>query len=384
MKHENGFYNIWQGQRPGDSYTRGRNRMNEDPYKRLAKRLDALPNGYPPTDDGSELKLLAKLFSAEEAALAAELRLNLETSKEIAYRVGIDPRDLGKQLKDMARRGLIAWGRTEGGPGYGLLPFVVGIYEMQAGRLDEELAQLFEAYYQKAFTRALNLQPQVHRVIPVGESIQPGLEIRPFESAGSIVQDAKSWGVVDCICRTQKALIGDPCDHPVDVCMVMGQTANAFDHNPGIKGLTLTEAMATLERAAEAGLVHSVSNNQQGLWYICNCCTCSCGILRGMSEMGIANVVARSAFVNQVDEELCVACGDCVEKCQFNALSLNGTVHINELSCVGCGVCVLACPDEALTLIRRPEEEVLLPPVTESDWRVNRAAARGLDLSEIM
>jgi electron transport complex protein RnfB len=56
--------------------------------------------------------------------------------------------------------------------------------------------------------------------------------------------------------------------------------------------------MGTLRRAAEAGLVHSVSNSVEGTYYICNCCTCSCGILRGMAELGIANVVASSAFVN--------------------------------------------------------------------------------------
>lgn len=47
-------------------------------YKRLAERLDCLPNGFPPTDDGTELKLLARLFTPEEAELASQLRLILE------------------------------------------------------------------------------------------------------------------------------------------------------------------------------------------------------------------------------------------------------------------------------------------------------------------
>ena len=33
--------------------------MKDDPFKRLAERLDALPNGFPPTDDGVEFRLLA-------------------------------------------------------------------------------------------------------------------------------------------------------------------------------------------------------------------------------------------------------------------------------------------------------------------------------------
>ncbi len=52
-----------------------------DPYLQLAKRLDELPNGFPSTEDGVELRLLEKLFSPEEASLAAGLHLGLENSQ---------------------------------------------------------------------------------------------------------------------------------------------------------------------------------------------------------------------------------------------------------------------------------------------------------------
>ncbi len=358
--------------------------MDNQVYRRLAERLDALPNGFPSTEDGAELRLLAKIFTPEEAALAAQLRLTKETAAEIAERCEVDADLLADQLKSMARRGLIDAGRVEGGLGFGLLPFVVGIYELQIDRLDAEMAQLFEEYYQRAFGRFLAVQPEVHRVIPVGESIRGDMEIRPFESAAGLVDEAQAWGVLDCICHTQKALIGDPCQHPVDVCMALSRKPGAFDKSAVVKALSREEALATLRRAAEAGLVHSVSNNQQGVTYICNCCTCSCGILRGMADLGLANVVARSPFINQVDESLCLACGDCLDYCQFEALTMDTVAEVNRLRCVGCGVCVLACPEDALSLVRRPEEEVLPPPITIFDWGMQRAAARGLDLSEVL
>ncbi|MFZ5918477.1 MAG: ATP-binding protein [Chloroflexota bacterium] len=358
--------------------------MNQDAYRRLAMRLDALPQGFPATESGVELRLLARLFTPQEADLAAQLRLTLETSAQIAARIGGDARALRTQLKEMARRGLIAAGRAEGGLGYGLLPFVVGIYEMQAGAIDVELAQLFEDYYRQVFGQALALEPPVHRVVPIGESIRVDMEIRPYESASGLVNEARAWGVVDCICRKQKALVGEACDHPLDVCMVLGEVEGAFDASPTIRTLSRDEAMATLRRAADAGLVHSVSNNQRGLWYICNCCTCCCGILRGMVDLGMANVVARSAFVNTVDEALCVACGLCVESCSFEALTLDEVLRVNEMRCVGCGVCVPVCPEGALVLVRRPESEVLPVPLTERDWQAERAAARGLDLREVL
>jgi electron transport complex protein RnfB len=358
--------------------------VDDHAYERLAERLDALPNGFPPTEDGIELRLLARLFTPEEAALAAQLRLTPETVAEIGERLGVEPTGLRKLLKDMARKGLIAAKRTERGMAYAIMPFVVGIYEMQVDSLDAGLAAMFEEYYHRAFGQVLAVRPQVHRVVPVGESLQAGIEVQPFESAAAIVDDARAWGVLDCICRKQKALIGDPCDHPVDVCMAFSETAGAFDHNPVIRALTREEAMATLRRAAEAGLVHSVSNTQRGVGYICNCCTCSCGVLRGIADLGIANVVARSSFVNQVSEDLCVGCGACVEACSFGALMVDDVARVDEVRCVGCGVCTLACPEGALSLVRRPEGEVLPPPVAESDWREARARERGLDLAKVL
>ena len=360
--------------------------MNQQPYKDLAVRLDALPNGFPPTDDGVELRLLATLFTEEEAGLAARLKFPLETADQIAKRTGKDRQQVRRLLKGMARRVLIRVGRVEDGLGYGLLPFVVGIYEGLMGQISEEQAQLFEEYYLLAFGKMLAVPPQVHRVIPVNETVQVDMEIHPYESATDIVNGAQAWGVIDCICRNQKAQIGDGCDHPVDVCLLLNKRPNVFDDHPSIKPLSQAEALKTLQRAADAGLVHSVSNNQHGLHYICNCCTCSCGILRGMADLGIANVVARSAFVNIVDETLCIGCEDCLATCQFDALALTDAfvMEVRSHRCVGCGVCVPSCNEKALSLMRRPEEEIKAPPPTILDWGMERAQARDLDLMTLL
>jgi Na+-translocating ferredoxin:NAD+ oxidoreductase subunit B len=352
--------------------------MDTNPYVLLAKKLDALPNGFPQTSDGAEIKLLAKLFTPEEAALTASLQPDLETIGSISARTGVSPEELRSNLKGLSRRGLINAGKTNDGLGYGLMPFVVGIYEMQVGTIDQELAQLFENYYRQAFGEMLKVKPQFHRVIPVNETVHNNMEIHPFESASDLVNTAHSWGVMDCICRKQKALIGEPCGHPVDVCMIMEERPNAFDHSPVIRVIDRIEALSTLRRAAEAGLVHSVSNNQHGVHYICNCCTCSCGILRGMSNLGIANVVARSAFINQVDQALCSGCEECVKLCQFGALSVDDVALVDGVRCVGCGVCVLGCSTGALSLVRRPEEETQAIPETLVEWGAQRAASRGL------
>ena len=346
----------------------------DSPYRRLAAALDSLPNRFPPAPDGSDLRLLAGLFTPEQAGLAAGLLPELETPSQICERLARDPYETAAMLKEMSQKGLIASGKTpQGRLGFGLLPFVVGIYENQNERIDRELAQLFEDYFLHAFGRVLDLTPKVHRVIPVGESIPNTMEVQPFESVSGLIDQAKSWGVSDCICRKQKALIGQACQHPVDVCMILSSKPDAFAGSTTTRSLTRQEAYQTLQRAARAGLVHCVSNNQSEIYYICNCCTCSCGVLRGMVDLGIANVVARSPFVNRVDEELCTGCGECLSACQFNALTVDGTARVQENRCAGCGVCIQFCQQGALRLERRPGESA--PPVNEADWRSARRSA---------
>ena len=44
-------------------------------YEKLADELNRIPNGFPRTESGTELKLLAKLFSVEDADLASTLSM---------------------------------------------------------------------------------------------------------------------------------------------------------------------------------------------------------------------------------------------------------------------------------------------------------------------
>lgn len=355
-------------------------------YRQLAERLDALPNGFPSTPDRLELALLARLFTPEEAALAAQLRLTPETPAAIAARLAGDAHLLRDMLKDLAKRGLIEVERTDDGLGYALMPFVVGFYEMQNTRLDAELAQLVEAYFKQAFPPTLAVEPQFHRVIPIGETIPLNIDIQPFETAIGIINQAKAWGVVECICRKQKALIGEACGHPLEVCMVFSSVPGAFDHAETVRALTREESLATLRMAADAGLVHTVGNRQDHTAYICNCCTCSCGILRGIAELGMANVVARAAFESVVDSALCTGCETCTVWCQFDALALDdaGIMAVDRRRCVGCGQCVLHCEQGALRLVRRPENEIKPVPSTLREWQVQRAEARGHDLADVL
>lgn len=359
--------------------------MSEDVYRQLAQRLDAIPNGFPATESGVELRLLAKIFTPEEAALAAVMRLTREPAAVIAARAGVDPDTAYRTLKGMVRKGLIRAKRGKGQLTFGLMPFVVGLYEEQLPRMDGELAALFEQYYQETRAGILRDAPPLHRVIPVGEAIPFDLEIFPYQRASELLEGAKAWGVRDCICRVQQRLVGKGCDRPVENCLVFAPVEGAFDHSDVTRPITKEEALRILREAEEAGLVHSTGNYRDGHFYICNCCTCCCGVLRGVAEFGIPTAIARSDFHAVVEAEECIGCGDCVERCQFGALSVPEDLCVVEVArCVGCGLCTTACSTGALRLERRPEGEVPPPPANIKEWMIQRAQERRISIFDIL
>jgi ferredoxin len=221
-------------------------------------------------------------------------------------------------------------------------------------------------------------------VIPVEQNIPTDIEVMPYEVASKLLGEAQSWGVLDCICRKQRKLIGEACEHPIDVCMIFSRRPNTFDDSTYIKALTKDEALEVLRRAEEAGLVHTVGNQQHGVYYVCNCCACSCALLRGVTEHGLMSAIEPSAFQAAVDEDLCTGCELCLDRCQFGALSVvDNLCQVDEKRCFGCGLCVTACQDEALSLKPRPEERMPTPPKAMPDWLMERAGGREMDISRL-
>ena len=49
--------------------------MSTDSYSELAKHLDKLPGGFPPSETGADIRLLKRLFSPEQAELAVHLTI---------------------------------------------------------------------------------------------------------------------------------------------------------------------------------------------------------------------------------------------------------------------------------------------------------------------
>ena len=347
-----------------------------DVYRRLAQRLDETPNGFPATASGAELRLLAKVFTPLEASVAAELTQTPCSAAEVAERLGKDPSGLRAILKAMARKGLIGVRRGEGTLGYHIIPWAIGIYENQLPRIDAELAELTEAYFREAGGVGYG-DPPIHRVLPVGEAIDFTLGIHAPGEARALVESAASWGVRDCICRVQQKLVGKGCERPVENCLVFAPVPDAFSHSAVDRAIDKQEALRILDQAEDAGLVHTTGNWRDGHNYICNCCTCCCGVLRGLTEFHSPTAVANSGYRATIAEEDCVGCGTCLDRCQFGALSMPSDIaQVDAGRCVGCGLCARTCPTGAITLVPLAKGERPMVPEDAAAWGEARYGRR--------
>ena len=62
-----------------------------------------------------------------------------------------------------------------------------------------------------------------------------------------------------------------------------------------------------------------------------------------------------NVLIPEVNDELCTACGQCAEVCEFHAIvTLGGKTLVFPELCHGCGSCTLVCPEEAITEIPKP------------------------------
>ncbi|MCD6263468.1 4Fe-4S binding protein [Candidatus Bathyarchaeota archaeon] len=73
---------------------------------------------------------------------------------------------------------------------------------------------------------------------------------------------------------------------------------------------------------------------------------------------GKVTIEPNKAFLKE--PELCDGCGECVNICPAEAISVEGgKAKINEIVCNGCGVCIPTCPTDALDLQGLTEEQLL-------------------------
>ncbi len=356
--------------------------MSEDIYRKLAGVLNSLPNDFPPSESGAELKLLRKIFTPAEAELFCDLRLTGETAEDISARTGRAVEGLGDMLGTMYAKGQIVRDREGAALRYRMVPWILGIYEYQLPNLDREFAELHLEYMRTLGIHLFTKTPQIMQVLPIEKEIPNMQEALPYQQVSALIERSRSFAVNHCICKTQNGLMGRGCAKPREVCLAIAEEENYYnDHPMKPRLITKEEAYEILRTAEEAGLVHMTQNTQKGHWFICNCCGCCCGQLIA-ARKGVPGAV-NSSYTARIDALKCTQCDTCFDRrCQIKAISKeDGYNAVNEAKCIGCGLCVSACPSKAAGLYRKDTAAITPPPADEMDWYEKRAKLRGIDYS---
>lgn len=280
-----------------------------------------------------EYRIFEPLVTDEmaEVALCLEIR-KFKSVKEVAAKCGKPADEVEKMLYQMAVDGVIKLETIDGIDKYCLELFVPGCMEyMVDNKANLEkypvLGECFEEYTRKLGALMAGNIPVglgVMRVIPVQSAIDGDTRKASYEEIEYLLNKHDVFAVTDCACRASMRVIGQGCGHRVeDICLRLGSAAEYYIRTGKGKQVTREQAREICLQAEKEGLMHQIPNlsGPGEALAICNCCGCSCFGLRNANLYRNPDW-SRSNYVSKVDTEKCVACGECVENCPSNALTL--------------------------------------------------------------
>jgi len=325
-----------------------------DVYTELMSRLK-----YPASE--RLRRILQKLVTPEEGKLLLQLPAQ---PAELAQKSGMDEEAAQRKLQEFMERGLVI--RTSNG----IFCFAHDMTQLHDANLssadkwiDTELLDLWRDFRDNEWAQTMagglgDSYVQFIKVLPAWKAMErsPDLgELLPEEDIRELIRGADAVAVVPCTCR--RSIRG--CDLPVNVCLQFNRGAEYAISRGASRRISAEEAIAIAGEAEEAGLIHTwASGIQRRLTAICNCCRECCDIFAiGIKVGNVEQVLKKSRFRAEVDQELCTGCQDCVERCFFEAIEMKQAppskklkATIDKEKCFGCGLCAIVCEPEALTM----------------------------------
>ncbi len=189
------------------------------------------------------------------------------------------------------------------------------------------------------------------KVIPVSESLSGQQWVLPTEQVKEILGNAESVAVQNCACRSHY----NRCDKPLEVCFLLNSVGDKFVSSGKARYVSSAEISEILKKANENGLVHlALYMPDHEIFALCSCCSCCCHELQIVRLTERKELMVRSEYIAVTDFEICVHCGECVDRCFFKARIYDGKeMGYNPQACLGCGLCVEICPADATTMVLR-------------------------------
>jgi Fe-S-cluster-containing hydrogenase component 2/predicted transcriptional regulator len=325
-------------------------------YQQLAKALGA---------EGSQnIAGIFEVLADEKEAKVLMAASPPATIQELSEKTGIEEAEIERMINPLFLKGLLYQSKKPDAIRYYRVRRIGQMHDATAvmDNPPQKMLDLWKDYmtqewydYRMKAKEASGGSP-ASRVIPVNVSIDHQNEIIAFDDVAKLMEKTDSMAVTRCSCR----VIDGACGKEVWNCMQFGKAANyAIERGTG-RRIDMKEAINILKKAEEEGLVHVVGNVRSLGHIICNCCK-DCCMNWPLDHLGEKKVLVNpSRFLAAVDAELCSSCETCLDRCPFDAISMEGeddTALVDEEKCMGCGVCLVTCPEGALSLKETRSEE---------------------------
>ena len=285
------------------------------------------------TYNDPEYKILEPIVDDDMCEVMMHMRLEANrTAEEIARRAKKDLNFTLEQLHKLRTAGVIRTRMVDGKECWYYPIWVPGIMEGVLSNREQcdkypVLGECFEAYTRVRVSMLapfMDVGMNLMRVIPVQSAIENNTRKASYDEVAKIIEDAWAVSVGPCSCRRARRLMGEGCGHlEEDMCMYVNDNAINYSETGSHRLISKEEAFEILKRAEDNGLVHelNVTPGYDDTTAICNCCGCSCFALRIATYFRAPDAI-RTNYIARVDKEKCVACGQCVENCQLNAVRL--------------------------------------------------------------
>ena len=280
-----------------------------------------------------EYRILDPIVDDDMCSIMMRMRLEKNfTAEDLARKAKKSVEFTQEQLDKLVKAGVIRVRTVDGKTCYYYPIWVPGIMEGILSNREQcdkypDLGVCFEEYTRirvGMLAPVLGNGVNFMRVMPVMSAIENNTHAASYDELTTIIDNAKAISVGPCSCRRSRRLMGEGCGHlEEDMCIYLDDNAINFSKNGEHRLVSKEEAYEILKRAEDNGLVHDVNQAPgfDGVTAICNCCGCSCYALR-ITELFRSPEAVRSNFIARVDKDKCVACGQCVENCQPNAVKL--------------------------------------------------------------
>lgn len=217
-----------------------------------------------------KMPMITSFITPEEAEFLTGFPMDNATLEDIAELKQMDLAELRPKVKALCKKGLI-YESIQGDSvqyrlwSYGEMFFRVTYWSGKTEEPTKSMAPYANRYYMDGWVEQTRPFPHpALRAVPINETVASGKEFLPFEDVTKILDNYEYFTVSHCPCKMRHGMDPDydESPFPTEVCLHFDELGRYIVENDLGREITKEETLEILKKAADAGLVHGISNHQ--------------------------------------------------------------------------------------------------------------------------